>query len=385
MHTGVISFCDRISFNIKSSDIKDKILKDLNTKFEIVILQKHWHKLDENNIKYIQRIPHIACLRSNGNPYYMYFTKYEGVEIIYFIDKKVQSGYQVPRIILCKGMWKPEIFNDTLIEGEMVKNFEGKWLFLINDVIGFKGKYLSDESLPKRIEYAFDMLTHMHTPNKYMDVCEYRVKKYAHATQQGTDALIELSKTLNYTSRGIYYCTFSYKYKPKLVNFDDSLIKSVIRKVKDVPDFKEALPPLSVENLNTSIATSTSTSTSPQSQSRPQLPKMKKRNSMESIGSSSNSNSIDTPREKEIEKYENNCEKVLWLRKTENPDVYDVYNTDHGMVNNSKIGIASVHTLATSKMLRNAFKEATVAMYIPYTCRYEEDGGKWVPISKFTG
>lgn len=341
MHTGVISFCDRINYNIKSSDTKTKILTELKTKYEICILQKHWHKLDENSIKHIQRIPHLACLRSNGNPYYMYFTHYEDVPIIYFIDKKVQSGYQVPRIILCRGTWKEEIFQDTLIEGEMVKDFDNKWLFLINDVIGFKGRYLINESLPQRIEYAFDILKNMYVRNEHIDVCRYEVKRYAHATKQGTDALIELSKMLHYTSRGIYYCPFSYKYKPKLLNFDDSLIKSVIRKVKDVPDFKES---------NTEDAVIEKPVT------------------------------IVRPEKQEID---NTTEKVLWLRKTENPDVYDVYTTDHGIVNNTKIGIACIHTLATSKMLRTAFKDKTVALYIPYICKYSETDSKWVPLRRY--
>lgn len=338
MHTGVISFCDRINGNIKSSETKTKILEELKQKYEINILQKHWHRLDDNSIKHIQRIPHLACLRSNGNPYYMYFTTFEDVPIIYFIDKKVQSGYQVPRIILCRGTWKEEIFADTLIEGEMVKDFNNKWLFLISDVIGYKGQYLVNESLPHRLEYAFEILKNLHVANEHIDVCRYQVKRYAHATKQGTDALIELSKKLNYTSRGIYYCPFSYKYKPKLINFDDSLIKSVFRKVKDVPDFKESVAK-EVTPVETPVV-------------------------------------IEKPVE-----IDESTEKVLWLRKTENPDVYDVYTTDHGIVNNTKIGIASIHTLSTSKMLRNAFKDKTVAMYIPFVCK--ENESKWVPLRRY--
>jgi len=340
MHTGVISFCDRICYNIKSFETKEKILQDLKQKFQIIILQRHWHKLDEESVKHIHRISHLSCLRSNGNPYYMYFTKYEDVPIIYFIDKKVQSGYQVPRIILSKGNWKPEIFTDTLIEGEMVKDFNNTWIFLINDVIGFKGEYLINKSLPQRIEYAFEILSSLYIRNNCMDVCEYQVKQYAYATQEGTTALIELSKNLNYTSRGIYYCPFSYKYKPKLINFDDTLIKSVIRKVKDNPDFKE------VQSIQ-----------SPTILSRDIIPS-------------------------QVLVIDNESEKTLWLRKTENPDVYDIYSTNHGMVNNTKIGIACVQTFATSKMLRNAFKDATVAIYIPYICKYNADTSKWVPVKR---
>jgi hypothetical protein len=337
MHLGQISFCDRINYNIKDSDIKDDILRELNELCQIQILQRHWHRLDEDSIKYLQRQPHLTCLRSNGNPYYMYFTLYEDVPIVYYIDKKVQPGYQRPRIILCKGLWDKELFKGTLLDGEMVKTFDNKWIYLINDILAYKGEYLASEALPDRLEHAIEMLDKYYTEDSTMDVCKYQVKKYARCTQQGVGALVELSKDLNYTSRGLYFYPFSCKYKPKLINFDDSLIKSVVRKVKDVPDFMVS------------------------SQSEVVKPEISK--------------------EVEIDKKEvDKNDKTLWLRKTENPDVYDVYTTDHGMVNNTRIGIACVQTMTTSKMLRSIFKDTTVAIYIPFNCKYNESANKWVPM-----
>jgi hypothetical protein len=77
-------------------------------------------------------------------------------------------------------------------------------------------------------------------------------------------------------------------------------------------------------------------------------------------------------------------ESILWLRKTEYPDVYDVYSTDYGMAQNTKVGVAHVPSLKISKWLRNEFKNATVAMYIPFKCRKHEIVGKWVPVEKIT-
>ena len=67
MHLGTISFCDRIAYNIKSSNTKDEILEILTNKFGINILQRHWHKIDNNNVNQIIQNPHLACLRSNIN------------------------------------------------------------------------------------------------------------------------------------------------------------------------------------------------------------------------------------------------------------------------------------------------------------------------------
>jgi len=388
MHTGFISFCDRINFNIKSTDTKNEILTQLK-RFNIQILEKAWYKLDEKGMEHIQKMPHFACLRSNGNPYYMYFTTYDDVPIIYYIDKKIQPGYQVPRMILTKGCWDEEMFTNTLMEGEMVKDNYGGWVFLINDVIAYKNKYLCNEPLPKRLEIGFEILHQCHVPDDTIDVCSFQIKQYAHATREGTDALIELAKTLPYTLRGLYYWPFSNKYKPKLINFDDSLIKSVYRKVKDTPEFRETVP-ISEPEPEPPVVTVTVTTPTTNTKTK-KTPKNKTGclNIMTAFASDfntsvviDNESTIITPAPPvDAPSGLNENERVLWLRKTEHPDVYDIFdNTEH---KNNKIGIAQVPGMATSKMLRAVFKDITVAIYVPFVCIYNKSVEKWLPIKLF--
>lgn len=347
MHTGIISFCDRVGYNIKSSDTKETILHELHGKYQIQILQKHWHKLDAEAVAHLYRSPHFTCLRSNGNPYYMYFTHFDDVPIIFFIDKKIQPGYQVPRIILGRGKWHHELFQGTLMEGEMVKDQYGGWVYLINDVIAYKGEYMWRLTLPERIEYAFRILHECYTPDPILDVCTFQVKRYAHATQEGIQQLLELSQIIPYTSRGIYFWPFSRKFKPKLYNFDESLIKAVTRKVKDNPEFREApTGPVPADHALDEKQESENTTHSDEKK-------------------------IDTPHV---------TENVFWLRKTENPDVYDVYVSANA--SSQKQGIAHVPSLQMSKMLRSEFKDTTVAMSIPFECIWDEKWQKWLPLRR---
>ena len=76
MHTGIISFADRIAFNIKSNDFKDIILNKLYQLYGLKIIQKHYYLLNGNSAEYIKNNKYLCCLRSNGNPYYIFFTKY---------------------------------------------------------------------------------------------------------------------------------------------------------------------------------------------------------------------------------------------------------------------------------------------------------------------
>ena len=351
MQTGVISFCDRINYNIKSLETKDEILNDLQRLFNIQILQRHWFHFDEKCYEQMKANPHMACLRSNGNPYYMYFTRYEDVPIIYFIDKKIHPGYQKPRIMLGRGLWDISLFNNTVFDGEMVKDKYHGWVYLINDVLAYKGRNLFNEPLSKRLELAIDILDTCLTPDPIIDCCKYQVKQYASVTQEGVNALIELSKTLPYTTRGMYFVPYALKYKPKLVNFDDTLIKSVVRKVKDVPDFQDgttvAVAPIAISTiLNTPIKDA----------------------------ENAHFPAIST---------ENNSVEIYMLRKTELPDIYEVYtlNTNNG-TRGEKLGAALIPNMKVSKMMRAIFKDTTVATYVKMTCEYKKDINKWLPIGQ---
>ena len=154
---GIISFSNRIALNIKSNDHKDDILSDLSTLYKIKILQRHHHNLDNTNVNVITT-NHLMNLRSNGNRYYLYFTLYNDIETMYYIDKKIHPGYQRPRIIFGRGLFDKKLFKNTLLDGEMVKCKDDTWTFLINDIVCYEGKYLNNKTLPDRLNIIYNML-----------------------------------------------------------------------------------------------------------------------------------------------------------------------------------------------------------------------------------
>jgi hypothetical protein len=274
----------------------------------------------------------------------MFLTRYEDTNIIYFVDKKVQPGYEKPRIILGKGRFDDFLFNGTILDGEMVKDSQGGWIYLINDLIALQGRMLLNMILPARIQAAYDVFKNNYRADDLLDVCLYQIKKYYPCASSVVDELVTFSQSLPYTNRGIYFWPQSLKFKPKLYNFNEELIKTVIRKVKDNPEFqnmKESPPPPMSSRTLTDTPVTVKLVT-------------------------------DTPVRPSQEMAEH--EKVLILRKTENPDVYDIYD---GSV---KCGIAHVATLKTSKLLRAVFKDLTVAVSQPFVCTYKKEFDKWEPI-----
>ena len=332
---GIISFSDRVAFNIKSNDHKDIILDQLNTLYNIKILQRHHHNLDNNNVNFILS-NHLMNLRSNGNRYYLYFTLYNNIETIYYIDKKIHPGYQRPRIIFGRGLFDKKLFKNTLLDGEMVKCKDNKWTFLINDIICYEGNYLNKKMLPDRLKIIYNILENQYTPDKTIDVCNYKVKCYFNMYKESIENIMELSSNLNYTCRGIYIWPYDIKYKPKLYNFDESSVINVVRKTKDITEFKN----------------------------------------MEFVKEPA---IIDTAKDTsivEITKELNNEEKILFIVKTNEPDIYNVYDNED-VLNKPCIGIALVQTLSDSKLLRNSFRDKNAITNIKFVCVFVEKFKKW--------
>lgn len=338
MHTGIISFADRIAFNIKSNDFKDVILNKLYQLYGLKIIQKHYYLLNDNSAEYIKNNKYLCCLRSNGNPYYIFFTKYNDIPIIYFIDKKIHPNYQKPRIILVKGLFDISLFDNTLLDGEMIKTFDKKWVMVFNDIISYKGEHLKNVDLSKRLKIIYNLLENDYTKDDVIDVCTYKVKVYYNLHKDSINNLLELSKKLDYTSRGIYLWNYKSNLKPILFNFNEESIISVIREVKDETNFK-------VLNNNDFVE--------------------KEKN---------NTNIIEN---KTIDISEN--EKILWLNKTSEADVYNLFLKEN-IQNEKSIGIANVSTLTTSKLLRIAFKNTNASTLLKFKCKYNEDFKKWTPI-----
>ena len=332
---GIISFSDRVAFNIKSNDHKDIILDQLKTLYNIKILQRHHHNLDNNNVNFILS-NHLMNLRSNGNRYYLYFTLYNNIETMYFIDKKIHPGYQRPRIIFSRGLFDKKLFKNTLLDGEMVKCKDNKWTFLINDIICYEGNYLNKKMLPDRLKIIYNILENQYTPDKTIDVCTFKVKCYFNMCKESIENIMELSSNLNYTCRGIYIWPYDIKYKPKLYNFDESSVINVVRKTKDITEFK------SMEII--------------------------KEHGIADI--SKDSSIVETTNEL------NNEEKILFIVKTNEPDIYNLYENED-VLNKPNIGIALVQTLSDSKLLRNSFRDKNAITNIKFICVFVEKFKKW--------
>jgi hypothetical protein len=263
---------------------------------------------------------------------------------MYFIDKKIHPGYQRPRIIFGRGLFDKKLFKNTLLDGEMVKCKDNSWTFLINDIICYEGAYLNRKMLPDRLKIIYNMLETQYTPDETIDVCNYKVKSYFNMYKEAIENIMELSSNLNYTCRGIYIWPYDIKYKPKLYNFDESSVINVVRKTKDITEFKSMDPVVAIGPVGPTGPTTT----------------------IENIKDTKDITQVEI----------NNEEKILYIVKTNEPDIYNVYDNED-VLNKPSIGIALVQTLSDSKLLRNSFRDKNAITNIKFACVYVDKFKKW--------
>jgi len=72
----------------------------------------------------------------------------------------------------------------------------------------------------------------------------------------------------------------------------------------------------------------------------------------------------------------NNEEKMLYIVKTNEPDIYNVYDNED-VLNKPSIGIALVQTLSDSKLLRDSFRDKNAITNIKFVCVFVEKFKKW--------
>lgn len=370
MRVSEISFCDRVGYNIRSDETKKYFLDKIDHSYGVKIISRHFEKFSPiHSISILNQNPHLVCLRSNGNPYLMFITKYNNSDVVVLIDKKVQQGYSLPRMILVHVMIGKEVgslHDDTIIDGEMVKKEDGKWSYLVNDMIVYNGKALSDVNIVKRLNLVYGVLKNEYV---YEDLSPFNivVKKYFTYDELKT-SLYEHMNNLNYTCRGLYFKPLFLKFKDILYNFDDGLIKKVKRDkmggnfmldTRSIhADCYTIKAITNIKSKNNSDADSNSSSDNSEVL----------RNDMDNVKCTDEMN-VSTAQK------DNTATIVTFLtRKTSLPDVYEIINSDGNVECN-----VCIPSMKASIFMRELFKEKSLIDRIKVQYVWNDKFERWSP------
>lgn len=363
MMIGEISFCDQVGFNIKSDETKRFILDNIQHKYGLKIITKHFDRYEDRVLPNLQRRPHLLCIRSNGNPYFLYLTRLNFVNYCIFIDKKIQQGYSYPRMIISHFKFDDTVFEDTIMDGEMVKTSTGRWTYLLNDILVFQGQHLTDHNLVKRLNILYMVLDKSFTPDM-LDICNILVKKYF-KYDEAMHIVDTHINTVDYSCRGIYFRPLFLRFKDILINFDDNLITKVERtKYKHLKSFMLKEDGAKLLDPETASVSSNSSALSHHSET-----------SVQSRTSSSTAPGPTHVPVINITTVQDAGTQLYHTRKTSLPDVYELLSMDMKV-----IGVCGVPSIKISKYLRELFAHRNIVDTIPIRYTYSANFKKWLPV-----
>ena len=322
--TSKISFCNKQACNVVEDSFKEEILDILQKNYYVSIKDKNFYIINPRNIKYIEKNPHFLSVKSSGSLYYLFLTRIDQKNYCFFIDKKVKDGHKCPRIISVNYRFANELFENTLFDGELLRDRDENWLYIINNLVIHKGTLLKDKHINYKINLVYDILSNQYQKDSHLEICPLYVKRLF-ANHEFSYMMKTYIPSLNYNPRGIYFEGIrNLNNHPFLFPRGQKFDKPV--------EVKEA----TLENI----------------------PKKKKiiRKSKEGLG--------------------NRKSLRFMVRKTDISDIYNLYCLKEDEIH--KYGGAHIPNLKTSKYMRKAFADGVDN--ITMNCEYNEEMEKWKPI-----
>lgn len=209
-----ISFCKKSGLNIVEAQDKQNIIDILSNNYSINFKSNRAMILNKKSLSYLRANPHLISVKTTGSNYYLFMTKLNDTNCCFFIDRKVKQGYTLPRIILTNLSFSDSVFNDTLIDGELIRDKQNNWMFLISDMPLCKGQKLSCDIL-ERFNRLYGLLKNDFREDPSIDICPLRVKQLFDYSEF-SKLITQYIPQLKYNIRGLYFNTLNPKHNNQL-------------------------------------------------------------------------------------------------------------------------------------------------------------------------
>lgn len=239
MDTSPIPFCSGFGDHINSTDIKNEILNKL-TSYGITIKYNLASLLTNSTISHLKNIHYIA-IKTTGTNYFLFLTKINNINYCVYIDRKIKQGYTCPRIIVVNYCFTDDtLFNDTLFDGEVVKDSDNNWMFLITDVLVNKSNIMKMEVVNIRFNTIYNILDNHYRENLKHNHCKLMVKKLFSYSDYN-ELLTTFIPKLTYGIRGLYFYSLIPKHRNYLFLYPknkETLIKNKESSTLEIKTFE---------------------------------------------------------------------------------------------------------------------------------------------------
>ena len=374
-----ISFCDKQCSNVNDNKVKAQIVDIIDKQYGIQIVSRDYNILNPNIIRNVSYHQHILTPYTHGNPYMLYLTKIDNIKCALFIDKKLKDGYTYPKMHCVKYRFADELYEkETILTGELVRDNERRWFFLIDNILLYKGMKTNEKNILSKFELINNIMENEYTQDKYLEICPLYIKKLF-LYKDIKKMIDEFIPNLSYMCKGIIFYTLNNKHSNYVymmprdcqIQIKSSIeIDDIIQdKYPDLWEKKNATTTNTTNSFNNNFNNDAITSNEELVNSEV---------NSETIKSETINSDLDiTNTQLKLVDIENN-NVVFKVLKTDIPDIYNLYCFENK--NLIKHSIALIPNIKISHNLYYTFIAKPNNLGLNMECKYSKVFEKWYPI-----
>lgn len=190
-------FLNQRGFEIHQKEIREEIYKNIRRLGNFAVSSKYYTFLNKKNLYEIKDGDFRVSLSSYGKKFVLFLISIQDRKYSILMNKKnevmIHSSYK----------FHQSLYEGTLLDGELVKNEDNKWIFIVNDVPYYKGENMITKNFDTRMEVLDTILEREYLESE--DQMTYVVKKIYFPIENMEDMSRRFRESLNYKTSGIYF------------------------------------------------------------------------------------------------------------------------------------------------------------------------------------
>ena len=131
-------------------------------KYGVDIKYKRYHFLDKNRAQELKSTKHSFVLNTFGTKYLLFLTKVNSKNYAIYVNRKNESFYYV------KTRFLEELYSDTVLEGEALK-IGNDWSFLVSDIHLYRAKSLQSNTFDERYRCITKLMSDEYISDDYIE------------------------------------------------------------------------------------------------------------------------------------------------------------------------------------------------------------------------
>ena len=212
MKTSPVSFCHSSVEQIIDHHTKTMLLESIRQCININIAERTFRLVrNEHDASYLQN-PHLITLATNGQKWLMYLTQINHMNVCIFIERSIKPGYPYPKMLLIPYHFNEVLYQNTLIDVEVISNAKGQDtpLILVCDLLMMKNRDVSTWDPVRRMNTLHIMFDKQFTDNIHLQPSAIQIKKLF--CINNFDEMLKFIHSLSYNIKGLHFLPLNSKY-----------------------------------------------------------------------------------------------------------------------------------------------------------------------------